>query len=298
MAKTHVIKKEKKIRFTYQILNIKLISNNRSGERAYKRIFEDLFSQTVIQNISSGKKAFIKSMFPFESNGKDFFWGKIVKFTDIENRNDWINVITKERENLNINPNIFPDPKEAEFVFIPQAHRFALRLSDSGFTIQNAYHYFNNAIKQVIDNDEDYTVHIQQSMDVFDEIFKAVSVEKLYLSISYTNSDDIEDDIAEWIDAQLRESNSKEVAMSFEASKNESIEVNTPLINGSLKLAAENGEAEAKILDSTGHRRKVITRNYPEKNRANATSEDGVKNVIFTEILERYRDDRTGDRTD
>lgn len=298
MAKIRTIKKEKKVRFTYQILNIKLISNQREGDVAYRRIFEDLFGQTIIESIGHGKKAFIKSLFPFELNGKVFFWGKILKFTDLENRNDWINVITKERENLTIDPNIFPDPKETEFVFIPQAHRFAIRLSDSGFTIQNAYYYFKNAIKQVIDNDEDYSVHIQQSKDIFQEIFDAVKVEKLSLTISYTNSDDIGDEISEWIDSQLRGSNSKEAALSFEAPKNESIDVNIPLINGSLILAAENGEAEAKILDSAGYKRKVITRNYPEKNRATATSEDEVKDVIFTQVIDRYRNDRAGEGTD
>lgn len=297
MSKLKIIRKAKTIRFTYQVLNIKLISNHREGINTYKRILEDLFSQTVIAPIGHGKKAFIKSMFPFEVDGKSFFWGKILKFTDLENRNDWINIITKERESLDINPNIFPDPKEAEFVFIPQAHRFALRISED-FTIQNAYHYFQNAISKVIDNDEDYTVHIQQSKDIFQEIFDAVSVEKLYLSISYTNSDDIGDDMSEWIDSQLRGSNSKEATMSFEAGKNESIDVKVPLIEGSLKLASENGEAEAKILNRSGLKKKVITRNYPEKNRANAPSEDDVKNVIFTQIMDRYRNDGAGKTTD
>lgn len=297
MAKRKVIKKEKSIRFTYLILNIKLISNNRKGTEAYKRIFEDLYNNTVIKSIGHGKKAFIRSMFPVKSDGKTFFWGKILKFTDLENRNDWINVITKEKENLEISPNIFPDPKETEFVFIPQAHRFAIKMS-SDFTILNAYYYFKNAIKDVLDINEDYSVNIQQSKDIFEEIYNALSVEKLHISISYTNSDDIGDDMADWIDGQLRDSNSSEADLSFIAAKNESINIDTPLIRGSLELAVENGEAEANIKDINGRRRKVITKQHAEKNRGSATSEDDVKNVIFTQIFERYRNDKTGNRAD
>ena len=295
MAKLRTIKKKKEVRFTYQILNIKLLSNTREGTGVYASLLENLFTNTIIKGIGNGKKAFIKSMFPFEIRGKTFFWGKIMKFTDLENRNDWINVITKERQNIDIDPNIFPDPKEAEFVFVPQAHRLALRLS-SDFSIQNAYNYFKNALPEVIDRDEDFNIHIQQSQDIFEEIFDAVSVEKLYLSISYTNSDDIGDEIANWIDDQLKSSNSKEAAMSFEASKNESINVNVPLIEGGLKLASENGEVEAKIHDKNGRIRRIVTKEHPEKNRATAPSEDEVKNVIFTQVIERYRNDATGNR--
>ena len=40
-------KKEKPVRFTYQILNIKLQSNQRKGTDAYRQILEDIFNLTL-----------------------------------------------------------------------------------------------------------------------------------------------------------------------------------------------------------------------------------------------------------
>lgn len=296
MTKIKKDKKEKPVRFSYEILNIKLISNNRSGEDAYIDIIEEIFKKNIIEKIGFGKKAFIRRLFQFQHEGKKYYWGKILRFTDLEDRNNWINTETKEQVSVEIDPNTFPDPRESEFVFIPQAHRFALRLNRNNFTINNAYHFFNNAIKKVIKSDEDFNVHIQQSQDAFNEIIEAVFVEQLEFSISYTNSDNIGEFITEWMDDQLKLSHTKEVSMNFTGNKHDGIDVNTPLIKAGLNLAVDNGTAEARIRDKSGLIKRVATKDHPAKIRAKAETEDNVKDVIFTEVYQKYRNDGTGNK--
>lgn len=285
---------EKPVRFTYQILNIKLLSNQRSGTDAYRQILEDIYTSSIKKPISRGKMAIIRTMFPETIDGKKFFYGKISRFTNIENQN-WINLTTKEIEQPDFNPNLFPNLQETEYIFIPQAHRFVVKLSPE-FSIHNSYDFFLKAIKEVIEPNEDFKVTIQQSTDIFDEIYNAISVEKLFITLSYTNSDNIEEDATEWLDSQLRESNTKESKMYFESAKNETINIDTSLIRGALKLAIENGEVEAKIKDKTGRIRRIITKDHPEKNRSIASSEMTIKDIVFNEVMERYkRNDKLGD---
>ncbi|UHG93404.1 DUF4747 family protein [Spirosoma oryzicola] len=280
-------KKPKQFPFTYLLLNIKLISNRRQGEDAYKQIFQDIYSNTITEHVGRGKRAFLRTMFPENIDGQEFYYGRITRFTDLEN-NSWVSVITREEITMNLEKGLYPNKQETEYVFVPQAHRLALKLS-SDFTIKNAQDFFTKAIGKVVSSDEDFSVNIQQSTDIFEEIFKAQKVENLYINVTYTNSDEIGDDAAEWLDAQLKASNISEANLTFEAGKNETINLDTDLIKGGLDLARENGEVQARVKDVNGKFRRIITKEHPEKNKTVATSEDGLKNVIFMEVMQRYR---------
>ncbi|GAB3990437.1 hypothetical protein GCM10028807_17600 [Spirosoma daeguense] len=276
----------KKIPFTYLLLNIKLISNRRKGESAYREIFRDIFSGTITEHIGRGKRAFLRTMFPEVVDGKEFYYGKITRFTDLEN-NVWVSTVTREDITMNLEKGLYPNKQETEYVFIPQAHRLALKLS-SDFTAKNAQDFFVKAINKVVSSDEDYSVIIQQSKDIFEEIYKADKVEKLLINVSYTNADEIGDDAADWLDSQLKQSNISEANLAFESGKDETLNLETKLIKGGLKLAVENGEVEARVKDRRGKTRRIVTKEHPEKNKAIATAENSLENVIFKEVIQRY----------
>ena len=284
---------ERKVNFTYLILNIKLISNRRKGENAYREIFRDLYENKITQDVGRGKKAFLRTMFPAQVGKESYYYGKITRFTHLENDN-WVNIITREETTFPLEDGLFPNRQETEYVFIPQKHRFALKLS-SEFSINNARDFFVKALKLVVDPDEDYNVVIQQSKDIFSAIYNADKVEKLTISVSYTNSDNIEDSYGEWLDDQLRESNIKETTTTYEAAKGETINIETPLIKGGLELAVENGEVEASIRDQMGRHKKIVTKDHPEKNKSTAASEDQLKDVIFMEVMDRYNNTQNND---
>ncbi|WP_185155504.1 DUF4747 family protein [Rudanella paleaurantiibacter] len=269
------------------ILNIKLISDTRKGEEAYKEIMRDIYEGKIIEDIGRGKRAFLRTMNPESIGSEEFYYGKITRFSNLEN-NKWVNINTREIADMDIENGLYPNRQETDYVFIPQAHRFAVKLSPE-FTVKNAQDFFTKAIKNVLRPGEDFAVIIQQSKDVYDEIYRAKSVEKLFISVSYTNSDDIGDAAAEWLDQQLKESNIMVADFSFESEKHDTINLQTTLIKGGLDLAVENGEVEAKIRDERGRAKKIITKNHPERIKSVAPNEDQLKNVIFMEVKQRYR---------
>lgn len=275
------------VRFTYQTLNIKLLSNKRSGTAAYNQILEAIFSESISKPTSRGKRVILRTMFPAELDGKRFFYGKISRFTDLENQ-DWLNIRTKEIENPELDENLFPNLQETDYVFVPQAHRFIIRKSPS-FTIHNAEDFFKSALRDVIDIDEDYHVVIEQSEDIFEEIYNAQRVERLCITISYTNSDDIGDDAAEWMDEELKDGMISKAFMHFESDHNKDINLDTKLVKGSLALAKDNGEVEATVIGLDNRKKKIITKKHPAEIKTVAPSEEKIKNTVFTEILRKYR---------
>lgn len=280
-------KKEKEIKFSYQVLNLKLLSNERKGDEAYQNIIETIYNKSIKEIIPRGKVVIIRNQFKKVIKGKTILYGKISRFSNRES-DDWINLSTKEIEHPKFDPNLFPNLQETDYVFVPSAHRFIIKKTPN-FSIYNAEDFFNKAILEVIDNKEDYTVIVEQSIDIFEEIYNARSVEKLNISISYTNSDDISEDAAAWMDEQLKSAQLKKANFSFEANQTDSINLETPLIKGALDLAAENGEATATIVDNFDKKIKVVTREHPKVITTTAKNEDEIKNVIFTEVMKQYR---------
>lgn len=274
-------------KFTLYVLNIKLISNHRKGDEAYRRILEDIFANSLQAKTNSGKKVILRTMYPAESEGQKFFYGKISRFTDLENQ-DWIDISTKEVTNPELDPNLFPNLQETEYVWVPQAHRFIVVKSPQ-FTIKNAADFFNSVLEDVLASDEDFSVSIEQSEDIYDEIYKALRVERLMISISYTNSDDIGIDADQWMDDELRDSNASQATFYFKATPNESISLDKTLIKGAMGLARENGEVEATIKDQDSRRRKIITKQHPKELRDSSENEESIKDVIFNMIMKIYR---------
>jgi Domain of unknown function (DUF4747) len=287
------MKKQRDVRFTYQVLNIKLVSELRKGTDAYRQILENIYTNSIKKSTTRGKMVILRTMYPSELDGKKFFYGKISRFTNIENQ-DWINLTTKEIEHPDFDPNLFPNLQETDYVFVPQAHRFIIRKSPE-FTVYNADDFFKKSIREVIGTEEDFSVNIEQSEDIFESIFNARSVERLLISISYTNSDDIGADATEWMDDELRDSHSQKAILQFDANPNQGINLETKLIKGALGLAVENGEVEATVYDIDNRKKKIITKKHPKEVRTVAGNEIDIKNVIFTETMATYRNGRTND---
>jgi hypothetical protein len=285
--------KQRDVRFTYQVLNIKLVSELRKGTDAYRQILENIYTNSIKKSTTRGKMVILRTMFPCELDGKKFFYGKISRFTNIENQ-DWINLTTKEIEHPDFDPNLFPNLQETDYVFVPQAHRFIIRKSPE-FTVYNAEDFFNKSIREVIGTEEDFSVNIEQSQDIFESIYNARSVERLLISISYTNSDDIGAEATEWMDDELRDSHSQKAVLQFDANPNQGINLETKLIKGSLGLAVENGEVEATVYDNDNRKKKIITKKHPKEVRTIAVNDLDIKNVIFTETMATYRNGRTKD---
>lgn len=253
----------KEKQFNIQLLNIKLLSKKRSGDDAYKNIITKIHEQKISIPVKGGKHAILRTLFSdvfsYKNNNFNVLYGKFSKFTVIDGK-DWINLETMDVENVDIPTNKFPNLVESDYIFIPSAHRFVI-VKTTSVNIGAAETFFKEAIKQVIDSDEDYEVVVEQSENVFEEIKKAEIVSKLLIKISYTNAD-TGDDAFKFMDTQLKESQIGRIAMDVTPDHNKNIKTDTKLISGALKVAQSNGYVEATIINN-GERKKIETKQHP-----------------------------------
>lgn len=279
------MKTSKQKHYRIQILNIKLLSNNRKGDSAYKDIIDSIFKNKINVPVRGGKNAILRTRF-FDSYEKenDIIYGSFCKFTTIDT-NDWLNYKNLEVENVSLPEDMFPNLVETDYIFIPQAHRFIIVLTPS-VNIRAAEQFFNLAIKKVISPDESYEVNIEQSEDAFEQIINAEFVRKLYVSISYSNAD-TGDDAYEFMDKEIRDSSIGRLNMDISPDHNNNIQTDTTLISGALKVAKSNGFAKATIIEN-GRRIKVETQNHPET--LSIVAEPALlKKSIFDKIIDIYR---------
>ncbi|WP_075317909.1 DUF4747 family protein [Bacteroides togonis] len=250
--------------FSIQIVNIKLMSNNRQGDEAYKNIVSQIKNLKIhIPIYGENQHMILRTQFStFARVGEEnieVIYGKISKYVIIDS-DDWINLSSMEVENVDLPTNLFPNLKETNYFFIPRAHRFAF-VKDQGISANNVHKFLSNAVAQVIENDEQSEVIIEQSEDIFDRIINAESVKKLLISISYSNAD-TGDEAYEFMDNQIRESEMKRLKLEATPNQNGDIKTGSLLIKGALKVAQSNGYVQATIIENNT-KIKIDTKTHP-----------------------------------
>lgn len=249
--------------FKVQIVNIKLLSNTRSGDAAYEDIIRKIHENKVSIPVLGDTHMILRTFFQdtVEVNGisRSILFGKISKYTVIDG-NDWFNLNNLEIENIELPTNVFPNLKESDYIFIPEAHRLAI-INKNSISIRHVEKFMSGAIKKVINSDEGFEVCIEQSDDAFERITTAEQILKLHIDISYSNAD-TGDDAYEFIDSQLRNSEVGRLKMDISPNQNNNINTSGTLINGSLKVAQSNGSAQATIIED-GKRVVIDTKEHP-----------------------------------
>jgi hypothetical protein len=250
--------------YKVQLLNVKLLSNERHGDVAYKNIMSEIFRNRIKIPVYGDANMIFKTQFEDVVNvdglERAILYGKISRFTLIDG-NDWLNLDNMEVENIELPINTFPSYKESEYIFIPEAHRLAI-VNKDGFSVSLVEKFLKGAIKNVINTDEDYEVYIEQSEDVFSRIMTADQILKLQIDISYSNND-IGDDSYEFMDSQLRIGEVGRMKLDVSPNHNNNINTDVKIIDGALKVAQSNGFVKATIMEN-GKKIKVETKEHPK----------------------------------
>lgn len=250
--------------FSIQIINIKLMSNNRRGDEAYKEIVSQIKSQKIhIPVYGENQHMILRTQFStlvrVGEQNIEVLYGKISKYVIIDG-DDWINLSNMEVENVDLPANLFPNLKETSYFFIPRAHRFAF-VKDQGISANYVHKFLSNAVNMVIETDEQSEVIIEQSEDIFERIINAESIKKLLINISYSNAD-TGDEAYEFMDSQIRESEMRKLKLEATPNQNGDIKTSSLLIKGALKVAQSNGYAQATIVENNT-RIKIDTKTHP-----------------------------------
>lgn len=283
-------KSKKNPEIRYYLINIKLRSNLRTGPDAYVSLFEELKKKKVVKKTEGDKAMIIRTMHRHNVGNDFMLTGLLTKFTFVEGR-DWVNTDNFEIEQPKVPKNVFPNPKEVMYYFVPLAHRFVLKTS-SAFSPNIVVKFLKSALKEVISTDEQIEVNLEQDTDVYDKIFRASEIKKLIIEISYTNADPTEGAL-EFMDTELRESQIGKAKFIFSSDQNGNIIVgDNRLVKGAIELSQENGSVEATIVDSEDNKRKhVKTSLHPKMGRVEAQIEDNLLPALYNQIKEKYRSD-------
>ena len=275
--------------FSIQIVNVKLMSNNRSGDDAYKQVISRIKNDKIhIPVYGENQHMILRTQFStFVRVGEEnieVLYGKIAKYVIIDG-DDWINLSNMEVENVDLPTNIFPNLKETSYFFIPRAHRFAF-IHDQSFSAKNVHKFLSKAVDLVIEEDEQSEVIIEQSEDIFERIVNAEFVKKLLISISYSNAD-TGDEAYEFMDSQIRESEMKRLKLEATPNQNGDIKTNSFLIRGALKVAQSNGYVQATIVENNV-RVKIDTNTHPRTIHTRC-EEVSLLGFVVTKIINIFR---------
>ncbi len=276
---------EKRKNVTIQVLNIKFISNPPVSEDVYLNLLKQIHEKKLAFKVPGGKYAILRLLFESTVSGQTkYLYGKFSKFTSIDGK-DWIDLTSLAVSEFQLPPNLFPNLIETDFVFVPKAHRFAL-LVNSNFNIFSAQSFFQSAIKEAVGATPEYDVIIEQSEDIFREIIEAEIIEKLEISISYSNSDNYKE-AEQYMDEQIKKAKARSLDLVIKPKKGESISLDSQLVKGAIGVAKKNGFAHATIKNN-GKKKYINTERHPEK-LVLSCDPDNVSNNLAEKILDEYR---------
>lgn len=288
---------ESKIRslnYKVQLINVKLMSSNRSGNAAYIDIMQKIAQNKISAAVYGQRHMILRTLFKdvVQVNGHEWevLYGKLSTFIVFDNDEDWINLESMSVENVDLPKNRFPELKETDYFFIPGAHRFAF-VCKSGFSINKVEKFLNAAIPIVLDEGEDYLVNKEQEDAEFEQIFQADEVKKLVVDISYSNQD-IEDDAFQFMSSQLDEGHLKKLRLEGTPDNTGNINVDVKILKGALGLAKHYGKATASIIKN-GVKSDVITDWHP-KTIALKCKETLLRMNVVTEVVNLFRKPRNG----
>jgi hypothetical protein len=286
-------KKTQKVQdYKYYGFNVKILSNERSGTEMYESLIKDMFFKDIVAIVGGEKAMTLRTQFstdiPLKKKTVRMYYGNITRYTTLDGKN-WYDKTKKDFTSFEVPLNIFPNGFETEYVFVPDAHRFFIRVN-SKVSITAVERYLIKAIPEIISSKEDFSVNIIQSQDVIEKIINSKELNFLKVEISYTN-DDIGDAAQELMDRLLKNGQVGKLDAIFKPNQTGVLDTSSQFIRGVLELAKENGNAEASIRNANGKKERVVTSDYPEKIIAKSQLEDTAKIDLVVNTMRIYRDE-------
>src|SRR5699024_60802 len=123
----------KEVRF--YVFNIRLLTSENRNADSYEELFIKLFNDKITVNTYSMDHVILRTQYRSEIGGHKNLAGQISRFTRIEG-DDWLDFENRKIVNYEIPSNLFPNLKETNYIFIPEAHRFCLVVENG--TVSNS----------------------------------------------------------------------------------------------------------------------------------------------------------------
>lgn len=286
-------KPEKSRYFNFYILNVKLRKSNSKKDlmpEDYIRIFRKVFRQKIHTESSPNKHCIFKFMFEEKEEKKvQYMSGTFAQFTYIHNEK-WFNLNSLDiDEEFSIPDGLFPDAKITDFVFIPAAHRFCYKVS-SEFNV-NPYpikKFLETALDQVTGKNEFVQVDVESDRGSLERIFSARVIKKLFIDITYSNTD-VGDDLKKFVEDDIRASNTSRLKIEATQKPDTSIDINqSKILKGAIESSVSNGETEAKIINENDKTETIKTSKFPRREFVYGVA-SRFNQLVYEKIIKIFR---------
>lgn len=261
--------------------NIVLQPVERQSKEGYDTLFKKLFDQSPVRVY---RNYFLK--FKSMDSTDDIVSGTLVKFAKLQGDN-WYNSKTNDYENVDVDPNKHPNPKEYQYYFSPKAHRLYVQ---ADLPVEQVKKFFKKLISLALGDSDETNVefNVVSTKESIDRIISSQKVSKIVIRISYSNGENY-DQWSKMMDDDNKASNTKTLTLIAEGSKEHPINVSkNDLLCAGLEISRTNGEAIATEFTDRGTMR-ISTQDSPEqtdiKYRGTNSLMDKILN-LFRPVLE------------
>ena len=281
--------KESKIKernYRLLLLNVKLHPSG--NEKQYSNLLKSAFELRRPIRVRGEECMVLKSLKETEcsitpARKTKVLTGRIVRYTRIDGK-DWFDLNTMDKaENVDIPSNVFPNLKETDYFFLPEAHRLVF-VNNNGFSQNTVRSFFETLLKQILPGEDKFEVNIITDAVVVERILNASEIRRLMVRLSYSNADEHEA-AADVLDRLLRGANVNR----FTSEMVGDIVPSSEMVKAYLELSSNNGFAEASVKEQGETRfKRVRTTDYPQV--VNITSDESsliLKIALY--VINRWR---------
>ena len=280
---------EKKSEIKLKVFNVKLISKTRLGTDAYVELIEGLIKECPRVDVGSHRA--IEFMRIGKDSDLNLYTGELIKYTILDEEN-WYNRKTNELQSYEIKDDIFPNSVKCNFFFVPEAHRF-FYIDKSEFSDRQIDPFLHFSFYMVIIKSEELKIDIEVSHNVISEIINADIVSRLEINVSYTNND-LSEDYEEFVDKDLKDTGVNNINLVANSNKKSTLDLlKSKILKGYLLLSQKNGSAKATIKNEGKPRKKIITKDHPNRLSLNVRNEF-IERDVYNEVMRIYRSSNNG----
>jgi hypothetical protein len=251
----------------------------------YVDLIRKLHSDNLAINTRGEKWMEMRTQFSYENN--KVLYGKLTYYTMLDGK-DWYNRRLKTIQAVELDEDLYPNAKEIEYYFIPEAHRFCFINKTNGIAMSQIEIFLQEALPKIVPDGKTVFVTQELTSDIIERIITAPKLFRLEIGLTYSNND-LSEEFEELLDNDLRDSQVQNLNLKATSFKSETIEIeNSKVLKAALKLSQSNGYAEATIQNENGKNENVATVDYPRKEPVHS-SEGNEHKDVFEKIKRLFR---------
>lgn len=284
MVKKVVKQKDKD--FKYSVINIKIQSTTEATSKQYLELFTNAFNRKLLGHIRGESYGIIRQLFTNKKEG--FIYGELCSFIKIGEQA--FNYKKMEIIDFQIPKEIFPNPKEADFVFFPSVHRLAIR-NNAKIGLNSIILMMKDILQKVIDPDSEISITIEQSSDGFQRILNAPHIVSLHIEVSPSNGD-INKDYTDFFDKELKSMHAEKMVVDIRPNAKGSLVFETSqVLQGMLGVSQSNGFAKATIINEKDKKEHICTIDYPKQFIVRTPDIGQSRDELFKQLKVNFKND-------